>query len=64
VAHRQKTEVFRFGPPLVASGPPTCDDPSTCDEIVPNTAGAADTPPFPWQNRGTYHQIDEISGHR
>ena len=42
----------------------TCDDPSTCDEIVPNTAGAVDTPPFPWQNRGTYHQIDEISGHR
>ena len=42
----------------------TCDDPSTCDEIVPNTAGAVDTPPFPWQNRGTYHQIDEIRGHR
>jgi hypothetical protein len=42
----------------------TCDDPSTCDEIVPNTAGAVDTPPFPWQNRGTYHQIEEISGHR
>ena len=39
----------------------TCDDPSTCDEIVPNTAGAVDTPPFPWQNRGTYHQIDEIA---
>ncbi len=42
----------------------TCDDPDTCDEIVPNTAGAVDTPPFPWQNRGTYHQIDEIPGHR
>ena len=42
----------------------TCDDPSTCDELVPNTAGAVDTPPFPWQNRGTYHQIDEIPGHR
>jgi acyl-homoserine lactone acylase PvdQ len=42
----------------------TCDDPSTCDEIVPNTAGAVDTPPFPWQNRGTFHQIDEIPGHR
>jgi hypothetical protein len=42
----------------------TCDDPSTCDEIVPNTAGAVDTPPFPWQNRGTFHQIEEIAGHR
>jgi hypothetical protein len=42
----------------------TCSDPSTCDEIVPNTAGAVATPPFPWQNRGTYHQIDEIKGHR
>jgi hypothetical protein len=42
----------------------TCDDPDTCDEIVPNTAGAVDTPPFPWQNRGTFHQVDEIGGHR
>ncbi len=42
----------------------TCDDPDTCDEIVPNTAGAVDTPPFPWQNRGTYHQVTELSGHR
>jgi acyl-homoserine lactone acylase PvdQ len=42
----------------------TCSDSDTCDEIVPNTAGAVDTPPFPWQNRGTFHQIDEIGGHR
>jgi hypothetical protein len=42
----------------------TCDDPETCDEIVPNTSGAVETPPFPWQNRGTYHQVDEITGHR
>ena len=43
-----------------------CDDtdPPSCDQIVPSTAGAVDTPPFPWQNRGTYHQVDEISGHR
>ena len=39
-----------------------CD--SGCDQIEPNTAGAVDTPPFPWQNRGTFHQIDEITGHR
>jgi hypothetical protein len=44
----------------------TCDQtsPPSCDQIVPSTAGAVDTPPFPWQNRGTYHQVDEISGHR
>ncbi|MEA2308907.1 MAG: hypothetical protein QOI65_1193, partial [Thermoleophilaceae bacterium] len=39
-------------------------DPPSCDQLVPNTAGAVDTPPFPWQNRGTYHQVDEIRGHR
>jgi acyl-homoserine lactone acylase PvdQ len=44
----------------------TCEDtsPPTCDQIVPNTAGAVETPPFPWQNRGTFHQVDEIPGHR
>jgi hypothetical protein len=44
----------------------TCDQtsPPSCDQLVPSTAGAVDTPPFPWQNRGTYHQVDEISGHR
>jgi acyl-homoserine lactone acylase PvdQ len=41
-----------------------CQDPSTCDEIVPNTAGAVDTPPFPWQNRGTYHQVVVVPHHR
>ncbi len=40
----------------------TCD--SGCDQIEPNTAGAVDTPAFPWQNRGTYHQITEVGGHR
>jgi acyl-homoserine lactone acylase PvdQ len=39
-----------------------CD--SGCDQIEPNTAGAVDTPAFPWQNRGTFHQVDEITGHR
>jgi acyl-homoserine lactone acylase PvdQ len=38
--------------------------PSECDQEVPNTAGAIDTPPFPWQDRGTYHQITELTGHR
>jgi hypothetical protein len=34
------------------------------DQIEPNTAGAVATPAFPWQNRGTYHQIDQITAHR
>jgi acyl-homoserine lactone acylase PvdQ len=44
----------------------TCEDtnPPKCDQIVPSTAGAVETPPFPWQNRGTFHQVDEILGHR
>jgi acyl-homoserine lactone acylase PvdQ len=46
--------------------PATCptSGPTTCDQEVPNTAGAVATPPFPWQDRGTYHQIDELTGHR
>ncbi len=31
-----------------------------CDQIEPLTAGAVDTPPQPWQNRGTFHQAVEI----
>jgi len=37
-------------------------DPPSCDQIVPITGGAVDTPPFPFHNRGTFHQIDEIGG--
>jgi len=46
--------------------PATCptSGPTTCDQEVPNTAGAVATPPFPWQDRGTYHQVDELTGHR
>jgi acyl-homoserine lactone acylase PvdQ len=39
-----------------------CD--SGCDQIEPTTAGAVDTPPFPWQNRGTFHQVVRVAGHR
>ena len=46
--------------------PATCPvtNPPGCDQIVPSTAGAVDTPPFPWQNRGTFHQVADIAGHR
>lgn len=44
--------------------PALCSRPVTCDQLTPNTAGAIDTPAFPWQNRGTYHQVAEIRGHR
>jgi len=39
-------------------------NPRSCDQEVPTTAGAVATPPFPWQDRGTYHQITEVMGHR
>jgi hypothetical protein len=39
-------------------------NPPSCDQEVPTTAGAVTTPPFPWQDRGTYHQITELAGHR
>jgi acyl-homoserine lactone acylase PvdQ len=38
--------------------------PRRCVQNEPTTAGAVDTPPFPWQNRGTYHQVAEILGRR
>jgi acyl-homoserine lactone acylase PvdQ len=46
--------------------PATCEkaSPAICDQIVPTTAGAIDTPPFPWQNRGTYHQVVGLTEHR
>jgi acyl-homoserine lactone acylase PvdQ len=43
----------------------TCDKKTeTCDQKVPTDLGAVDTPPFPWQNRGTFHQIVELTGKR
>ena len=47
---------------VLATCPDT--DPPSCDQNVPTTAGAVETPPFPWQNRGTFHQIDEVLGRR
>jgi acyl-homoserine lactone acylase PvdQ len=46
--------------------PATCPQttPASCDQEVPVTAGAVATPPFPWQDRGTYHQVVELAGHR
>ena len=46
--------------------PATCPttSPRQCVQNEPTTAGAVETPPFPWQNRGTYHQVNEILGRR
>jgi hypothetical protein len=46
--------------------PATCakKDPAICDQKVPTALGAVDTPPFPWQNRGTFHQVVELTGRR
>jgi hypothetical protein len=38
--------------------------PRACVQSEPSTAGAVATPPFPWQNRGTYHQVIEALGRR
>jgi hypothetical protein len=54
----------RGADPATWKVPATCDDPDTCDELVPATAGAVDTPPFPWQNRGTYHQVVKVRDRR
>jgi hypothetical protein len=44
----------------------TCakESPPVCDQNVPSALGAVDTAPFPWQNRGTYHQVVELTGRR
>jgi hypothetical protein len=46
--------------------PATCPQtsPPACDQEVPTTAGAISLAPFPWQDRGTYHQIVELTAHR
>jgi hypothetical protein len=31
---------------------------------VPSALGAVETPPFPWQNRGTFHQVVELAARR
>lgn len=58
----------RFGTADVArwTVPATCEqtDPPACDQEVPTALGAVETPPFPWQNRGTFHQVVEIAGGR
>jgi acyl-homoserine lactone acylase PvdQ len=60
------TKKYGSSDPTQWKVPATCSQssPPQCDQIVPNTAGAIDTPPFPWQNRGTYHQVVELSQHR
>ncbi|HYZ29297.1 MAG TPA: penicillin acylase family protein [Thermoleophilaceae bacterium] len=44
--------------------PATCQKPVECDQNVPTALGAVETPPFPWQNRGTFHQVVELAGRR
>ena len=46
--------------------PATCEpqSPPLCDQNVPTALGAVETPPFPWQNRGTYHQVVQLADHR
>ena len=43
--------------------PVLCDNPRNCDENTLVTAGAVETPPQPFENRGTYQQAVEIPAH-
>ncbi len=40
----------------------TCPEtePPSCDQIVPTTAGAVGVDPFPFHNRGTFHQLVQV----
>lgn len=52
----------RLGPdPKIAATCPETEPPS-CDQIVPTTAGAVGIEPFPFHNRGTFHQLVEVGG--
>jgi hypothetical protein len=50
------------GNPAAWRKPVLCPKQSTptCDENLATTAGAVDTPPQPFENRGTFHQAVEI----
>ena len=37
---------------------------ASADELRRIAAALNGRPPFPWQDRGTYHQVVEVSGHR
>jgi hypothetical protein len=64
---RATAEKYGSSDPAQWQVPALCDDPSgppICDQNVPTALGAVDTPAFPWQNRGTYHQVVELTEHR
>jgi acyl-homoserine lactone acylase PvdQ len=50
--------------PVGVRVPTTCPEtkPVSCDQIVPMTAGAVSVKPFPFHNRGTFHQLVEVGG--
>jgi hypothetical protein len=60
---RTLREAAGTAPKTVAA---TCEqrDPPACDQNVPTALGAVETAPFPWQNRGTYHQVVQLAGRR
>lgn len=58
----------RYGPDMdswrVSSTCTPGQTPPACDQLEFVSAGAVDTPPIPWQNRGTFQQAVEVQGHR
>ena len=57
----------RYGAPLESlKVPATCPErePALCDQITFTATGALETPPIPWQDRGTFQQAVEVRGDR
>ena len=61
-AVEETAEEYKSDDPADWSVPAVCDE--GCDQHEPTALGAVETPPFPWQNRGTFHQVVELSDHR
>jgi acyl-homoserine lactone acylase PvdQ len=61
-AIEETAEKYGSDDPADWSVPAVCDE--GCDQNEPTALGAVETPPFPWQNRGTFHQVVGLSEHR
>ena len=61
------TAEARYGTPLEQIRvPATCQEntPPSCDQITFTATGGIETPPIPWQDRGTFQQAVEVQGDR
>ena len=56
-----RARVAKYGRRPDVAVPATCEvtEPPQCDQLDFITAGAVETPPIPWQDRGTFQQAAE-----